>query len=109
MHGEAVKKPIPVDWYLWDGKWETELDIRDWATPVDTEIWFSILTPEQARRTYNDETFTAEVYDYLHVRWIPLKTGWYVMKGVDGECYPCAASVFARSYNVTLTHYEETR
>lgn len=41
---------------------------------------------------------TAEVYDRLHDKWIPLRTGDWVVRGVRGECWPVEQAVFAETY-----------
>lgn len=105
-HGKALKKPIPIEWYLWDGRDETKHFINEWAKPdgIDNRVWFCRLYPDQAHQLYDDESYTAEVYDSLHSRWIPLRTGAYVMKGVEGECYPCDEVVFGKTYDITERH-----
>ena len=44
--------------------------------------------------------FTALVFDHLHQEWIPLRDRDLVMRGVDGEHYPCERGVFDRTYQV---------
>lgn len=102
--GKAVPKPIPREWYLWDGTEETEARINAWATPenrTDTDVWFSAITRVKGEYIYGDRMYTAEVYDFLHSRWIPLKTGWYVMKAITGECWPMAADIFKGTQDIT--------
>lgn len=42
---------------------------------------------------HREDPYTAAVYDTKHDAWIPL-----VMRGIDGEFYPCNEDVFARTY-----------
>lgn len=40
----------------------------------------------------------AAVYDLLHRGWILVKLGDWVIRGVQGELYPCDKVVFAQTY-----------
>ncbi len=44
----------------------------------------------------------AEVYDVLHRTWVELKPGDWVIKGVQGEFYPCTNEVFEQTYEAVL-------
>lgn len=109
-HGTATKKPIAVDWWLWDGKAETADRINEWAHGAFGDKykapWFDTVTRAQSHQIYGEPDYTAEVWDYKHSRWIPLRTGDRVMKGIDGECYPCAGDVFVRTYDVITTNVD---
>lgn len=74
---------------------------------ADQVLNFALLTPRQAARIYKDDRFTAEVYDYLHKKWIPLKTGDIVMKGIKGECYPCDRTVYDETYETLQSEGRE--
>jgi hypothetical protein len=39
-----------------------------------------------------------EVYDYQHQTWIKFSAGDYIIKGMNGEFYPCVADVFEAKY-----------
>lgn len=100
MHGKALKKPVPIEWYLWDGTYETANAIILWQDPDGSHLddpFFRIMHDWLAVGT----SYDAQVYDFLHSRWIPLRTGDYVMKGVRGECYPCEKTVFEDTYDIT--------
>lgn len=45
-----------------------------------------------------DFPFIAEVYDELHDTWAGVKTGDWIMRGPDGEFYPCDGAMFAKTY-----------
>lgn len=107
--GKAVKDFEPA-WAQWDGTAETESKLNGWAAVpnrTDTDVWFAVLPMNKARYIYGDIRYTAEVYDFLHSRWIPLRTGDVVMKGPKGECYPCAQVVFNEGPDKTYTITEE--
>lgn len=46
----------------------------------------------------NDVDGIFKVYDRLHDQWIPFGWGDWIIKGVQGEFYPCKSDVFAVTY-----------
>lgn len=46
----------------------------------------------------NMETTPATVYDYLHDTWVKFEPGDFIIRGVQGEFYPCKRDVFAATY-----------
>lgn len=46
----------------------------------------------------DDPEVTAEIFDNLHSTWVGVKDGQWIIKGVKGEFYPCAADVFQQTY-----------
>lgn len=44
------------------------------------------------------EGYTAVVYDELHGTWVNVATGDWIIRGVQGEFYPCKPDVFADTY-----------
>jgi len=38
------------------------------------------------------------VYDHLHDTWVKCEIGDWIIRGVQGEVYPCKASVFEQTY-----------
>lgn len=86
----AVKKRIPTRMILWDGTAKCAEEIRAFVgrDAPDGSPNFRILNE------------AAEIFDKLHPTWIPVPLGSYVVEGVDGENYPIAGDVFARTYDV---------
>lgn len=41
-----------------------------------------------------------QVYDYLHDTWITFYIGNYIIKGMNGEFYPCVPDVFEAKYEL---------
>lgn len=39
-----------------------------------------------------------EVYDYQHQIWIPFYIKNYIIKGINGEYYPCVPDIFEAKY-----------
>lgn len=103
-HGAAVPKPITRYWYLWDGTWQTMQAIILWEDPAGLRLdspRFQMIPANWAHDRYGDRTYTAEVYDVKHSRWIPLRTGDYVLRALTGECWPMAADVFDGTQDIT--------
>lgn len=49
----------------------------------------------------DDEPGTLMVYISVEDQWVKVRRGWWIIKGVAGEFYPCADDVFARSWEPT--------
>lgn len=58
---------------------------------------------EQARRDCHDPDATAAVFDELHSTWVLVFDGQWIIRGIAGEFYPCAADVFAETYEQVTT------
>lgn len=83
------KKPIEVQAVQFDGE--------NW-----TQVWtlagsksFGPVDPEDRGE---DPEIVAEVFDKLHSTWVGVKQGQWIIKGVQGEFYPCDEDVFAATY-----------
>jgi hypothetical protein len=81
------KIPVQVEALQWTGSNIDELS-------EFTNAQFSTL-PQEERAV---PEITAEVYDKLHVTWIGVKTGDWIIRGIEGEFYPCDEKVFAATY-----------
>lgn len=83
------KKPVVVDAIRYTGT--NREDVREFTgaggfLPVD---------PEDRSA---DPDLTAEVFDKLHSTWVGVKDGQWIIRGIQGEFYPCDAAVFAATY-----------
>jgi hypothetical protein len=47
----------------------------------------------------DDPEIVAEVFDVLHSTWVGVKEGQWIIRGVQGEFYPCDADVFVATYD----------
>lgn len=76
------KKPVAVDAILWDGKAETLAEIVGFCLPRK-----ATLPLDTAKLTIEtlEGNMIAEVGDMI-------------IKGVNGECYPCKPDIFAKTY-----------
>lgn len=88
-----TKKPIPIpavqfaleDGEDWDDAWARLREFTDDAIDWDVDD----MTGED----------TFEVYDYLHDAWIPFEQEDWILRGIQGEFYPCKDDVFIASYD----------
>lgn len=46
----------------------------------------------------DNPSVTAEVWDKLHDTWVGVKDGQWIIRGVQGEFYPCDPNVLAETY-----------
>lgn len=90
-------KPIVIQAVQWNGvvSRESVLHMRrftDAAIPAQPLMitWFD------AYRDNNKDV--AEVYDYLQDTWVNVNLGDWIIKGTQGEFYPCADKVFRAKY-----------
>lgn len=79
-----IKKPVEIEALQWVGfneehlKTFTEGNFRRIESPVDE--------------------YTAEIYDEIHNTWVKMKLTDWVIKGVQGEFYPCDNEVLRETY-----------
>lgn len=85
------KKPVEVSALQWDG--ENVEEVRDF-----TEGRFDALD-ELDRKNCDDPEATAQVFDVLHSTWVLVQTGDWIIKGIQGEFYPCRSDVFDATYD----------
>lgn len=85
------KRPVEVEAVQWTG------DNIDAMFEFAGRDKFDLLD-EQQRRDCDDPEATAAVFDILHSTWVLVLPGQWIVKGIRGEFYPCAADVFAETY-----------
>ena len=83
------KKPVIVSAIQWTGS-----NLADVLT-FTGYAYFGAVPPEDRA---GDPDMTAEVYDELHGTWVHVYDGQWIIRGIQGELYPCAADVFAATY-----------
>ncbi len=87
-----TKKPIPVAMVQWTGDNADDLY-------VFTNNNFAPICPNEPRNAEGE--LPAGVWDVLHNTYIPLYRGWWVVRGIKGECYPIEPNVLAETYDLT--------
>lgn len=41
-----------------------------------------------------------KIYNVIDMQWAFIPDGFYIMKGIKGECYPCSPEIFDSTYDV---------
>ncbi len=88
------KKPIEVDAICFTGG--NFVAIRKWQENFGDKPCFwsvGISSPQIKEGIY------AEVWDKLHNTWVGVKVDDWIIRGIDGEYYPCDGAVFKRTYD----------
>lgn len=83
------KKPVEIEAIQWTGKNFPELE-------GFAGEHFQLVHPMDRGE---DPGITAVVFDVLHSTWVGVKTGDWIIRGVQGEFYPCDATVFLATYD----------
>ena len=80
---QYVKKPIPVSALQWTG--ENLEEIKAFCTDSNGQ----------------EKCFTNHIDLWIHTREGQLKAvfGDYIMKGIEGEFYPCGEQIFLKTYD----------
>lgn len=84
------KKAVEVEAVQWTGA-----NLADVVLFADA-YFFAL--DEADRATCDDPEATAQVYDKLHSTWVLVQAGDWIIRGIQGEFYPCRADVFEATY-----------
>lgn len=82
------KKPVVIEAFQFTGDNPDELNFF-------TSGYFRLVDPEDR---VDDPDMVAEVWDKLHSTWVGVAVGQWIIRGVQGEFYPCDPTVFEASY-----------
>lgn len=86
------KKPVEVQAIQWTG--DNAAEIKAFVGVRENgECRF--LQPHEITGVWDNP----HVFDELHATWVPVLPENWIIRGVQGEFYPCDADVFAASYN----------
>jgi hypothetical protein len=88
-----TKRPVTIDAMQWDG---TNADAIKAFTGTRDNGESRFLEPAEISGTWDKP----HVYDELQGEWIPVNDNDWIIRGIRGEFYPCAADVFAATYDV---------
>lgn len=81
------KKPVEIEAVQFDGSNFGEVHML-------CEKFYAV-DPEDRG---DDPEIVAEVFDRLHSTWVGVKVGQWIIRGIQGEFYPCDPDVFAATY-----------
>jgi hypothetical protein len=87
------KKPVVIEAVRWTG--DNAGNVYELAGCDKFDV-----LDEQARANCADPDATAAVFDVLHSTWVLVYDGQWIIRGVKGEFYPCAADVFTETYEL---------
>jgi hypothetical protein len=94
------KRPVEIEAMQWTingvaiANW---MDECGWTGPPDNDARTAVM----ARSDPNASGFNyvaGAVYDYLHDTWVSCTEGDWIIRGVQGEFYPCNPDVFDATY-----------
>lgn len=89
-HMKFRKRPVVVEAIRWTGDNAAQLNYF-------AASHFDVLD-EQDRANSDDPEATAQIFDTLHSTWVLVQTGDWIIRGVQGEFYPCRTDVFEATY-----------
>lgn len=87
-YGTATKKPVLIDWFLWEGG---ILSLKNWCKTFG-DNWLELFIT--AERTLKVKTLEGSSYN--------VPEGYIIIRGVEGEYYPCEPKIFEKTYNVMI-------
>lgn len=87
MIQKAVKKPIEIEFIVWDGKAETAEKIKEFVKPRMAKPAFDGKSGIIIETLGGDHT--AKLNDLI-------------IKGIQGECYPCKPGIFKKTYDILI-------
>jgi len=82
------KRPVVIEARQYDGSPEANRDIIDWARGSGTPAFMDKAVGDDTRRLY------IQTLEALH----PVSKGDWIIKGVNGEFYPCKPDIFDKTY-----------
>ena len=89
MKGKATKKPIIIDFYQWDAQL---LFLDEWVESFGQKLLEHFEVNSGTDYSIKVKTLEGTSYD------VPL--GYYIIRGVEGEYYPCEPEIFHKTYNI---------
>lgn len=89
---KARKKPVEIE------AWQISFDFDSLSDGYNLLEWETYNL--SVRNTVTDTGPKLEVWDHLHHTWISFKENDWIIKGVQGEYYPCTDEVFQETYEL---------
>lgn len=83
--GKAKKKPVEIDWFLWEGQIDP---LKDWINSLGEN-------PEEIIEVINNTTIRVKTLEGTSYS-VPF--GYTIIRGVEGEYYPCESKIFKKTY-----------
>lgn len=83
------KRPVEIDAIQFTG--HNHAAIQSFTGP-------SLFSGVDDEDRVDDPEIVAEVWDKLHATWVGVKADQWIIRGVQGEFYPCDPDVFHATY-----------
>lgn len=94
------KKPVEVEARQWNGTAEAASHIIDWALQNGVTIVYTCSDPDRCSR------FDGDTPHYLRIPTLEgdmvANLNDYIIRGVQGEFYPCKPDIFEATYDEVL-------
>lgn len=88
--GKAVKKPIPINFLVWDGNSDSlQFWMDKFNQKIDEHFILQMMDEEDELKVK-----TLEGSSYV------VPTGYIIIRGIKGEYYPCEPQIFKESYDI---------
>ena len=88
-YGTATKKPVLIDWFLWKGSLN---NLSDWITSKEE-------SPSKIVDSIDDNSITIKTLEGSSYN---VPEGYIIIRGVEGEYYPCDPKIFEKTYNIMV-------
>jgi hypothetical protein len=92
--GTATKKPVLIDWFLWQGD---DFYLEEWVKSFNQKYlnhFVSTTNTETNKLNLFVKTLEGTSYD--------VPENYVIIRGVEGEYYPCEPKIFEKTYNVMI-------
>ena len=90
ISGKATKKPVEIDWFLYRGYSVTNLkELMTWVQSfkIDFHEAFEFGPGDLRVKTLEGTSYT-------------VPNGYIIIRGVQGEFYPCDPQIFRETYSI---------
>ncbi len=93
-YGRATKKPVLIDWFIWEGD---DFYLGEWLESFNQKYLDHFVS------TTNDDTSKLNLFvKTLEGTSYNVPEGYIIIRGVEGEYYPCEPKIFEKTYNVMI-------
>lgn len=91
MHyGTAIKKPIEIDWFKWEGD---DFDLEIWVDSFGQKYLLNFAS------TTDEATGKLNLFALSIPGTVKVPEGFIIIRNVEGEYYPCDPEIFKKTYN----------
>lgn len=84
--GKATKKPVTIDWFEFSNK--TLIELRSWIEGFGDNVSLIFEWGDEIKV----KTLEGTSYN--------VPEGYIIIRGVEGEYYPCEPKIFEKTYNI---------